>query len=225
MPWPKLVIFDWDGTLVDSIDPILRGFQLAYEKAGHPCPPTSELRATIGLPLAAAFEQLTPGLPSATMVTLYREYWFDPQRPPSSWARGALELLLWLKREGVLLAVATGKSRQGLDMELDQHGKTSFFSITRSADDGEPKPHPDMLHQILSHLEVKPEHAVLVGDSPLDLQMARAAGIAAYGVLGGVGSQDLLQAMEPRAVVPSLDHLPPWLTRTPTRTGRIPRSL
>ena len=116
---PKLVIFDWDGTLVDSIDPILTGFRQAYQQQSHPCPPDDALRATIGLPLAAAFESLSPGLPAATMVTLYREYWFDPGRPASPWAAGALDTLAWLAAEGIKCAIATGKSRRGAEHELD----------------------------------------------------------------------------------------------------------
>lgn len=204
MAWPKLVIFDWDGTLVDSIDPILHGFSLAYQRAGHPCPPVCQMRATIGLPLAAAFEQLSPGLPAASLVSLYREYWFSPERPPSVWARGALETLHWLEQKGIAMAVATGKSRQGLDHELEQHGKARAFAATRSADDAKPKPHPEMVRQILEQLDVEASQAVLVGDSPLDLAMGKAAGVTVYGVLGGVGSQEALAAHTPRAVLPSL---------------------
>ncbi len=211
MPLPQLVIFDWDGTLVDSIEPILLGFERAYARSGHPCPSPEALRATIGLPLAAAFEALTPGLPSATMVTFYRDYWFDPQRPPSPWADGAPELLDWLESEGVTLAVATGKSRRGVDHELEALGVGHRFAITRSADDAAAKPHPEMVLQILDELNTQPEHACVVGDSPLDLAMARSANVPAYGVLGGVGSLESLQPHAPRAVVQRLSELRSWL--------------
>lgn len=211
MALPELVIFDWDGTLVDSIEPILAGFELAYARYGHPCPTVEELRATIGLPLAAAFEALTPGLPAATMVTFYRDYWFDPARPPSPWADGALELLDWLRGEKVVLAVATGKSRRGVDHELEALAVRHLFATTRSADDAAAKPHPEMLLQILDELDVPPARACMIGDSPLDLAMARSAEIPAYGVLGGVGSRETLQAAAPRAVVRRLDELRPLL--------------
>jgi phosphoglycolate phosphatase len=201
---PKLVIFDWDGTLVDSIDAILKGFELAYSQFGYPCPPASALRQTIGLPLAVAFERLTPGIPAAAMAQLYREYWFDPQRPPSRWATGALELMNWLDQAGIAMAVATGKSRRGVDHELAALGATRRFAATRSADDARPKPHPDMIHQILTELEHAPEHAVMVGDSPLDLAMGAAAGVPCYGVLGGVADQDALRGPAPRAVLRNL---------------------
>jgi phosphoglycolate phosphatase len=204
---PKLVIFDWDGTLVDSIDPILRGFELAYGRFGHPCPPTAQLRATIGLPLAVAFERLTPDLPAAVLTALYREYWFDPQRPPSPWASGALEVLDWLEDLGIALAIATGKSRRGLDHELEAMAAGHRFAFTRSADDAAPKPHPDMVHQILKQQAVTPCQTVLVGDSPLDLSMGGAAGVVTYGVLGGVGSLEDLHQQQPRQVLGVLTEL------------------
>lgn len=207
MVLPKLVIFDWDGTLVDSIGPILKGFELAYGRYGHPCPSAQELQRTIGLPLAVAFEQLTPGLPSAAMVTLYREYWFDPMRPPSPWAVGALELLDWLRQAGVALAIATGKSRRGVDHELDAPGVRERFAATRSADDARPKPDPEMVEQILTELGLAPADAWLVGDSPLDLAMGAAAGVTTFGVLGGVGSRAALEELSPRAVVAGLPDL------------------
>lgn len=207
MKYPKLVIFDWDGTLVDSIDPILAGFRRAYERQGHPFPPVDEVRATIGLPLAAAFEQLTPGLPTATMVTLYREYWFDPGRPASPWVEGALQTLDWLKSNDILSAIATGKSRRGAEHELELLNAGPHFVALRSADDAQAKPHPDMVHQILEELKIEPEQAIIVGDSRLDLQMARAAGVPAYGVLGGVGNRLELSRENPLAVLPSVADL------------------
>lgn len=208
MRYPKLIIFDWDGTLVDSIEPILTGFRLAYHRQGHPCPPDDSLRATIGLPLAAAFETLSPGLPSATMVTLYREYWFDPSRPASPWVAGALDTLDWLAGQNIHCAIATGKSRRGAEHELELLKAHSRFATLRSADDAAAKPHPEMLQQILEELRMSPSEAVVVGDSPLDLQMARAAGVRAYGVLGGVGSAVALQQEAPLGVLETVADLP-----------------
>lgn len=204
MALPKLIIFDWDGTLVDSIDPILTGFQLAYQRAGHPCPPVERLRATIGLPLAVAFAHLSPGLAADAMAALYREYWFDPNRPPSPWASGALEVLDWLQARNVVSAIATGKSRDGLNHELKALHVGDRFATTRSANDALPKPHPEMLHQILQELQVEPDDAVMVGDNPLDLAMGRAAGVPTFGVLGGVGSSEALWAESPQAVLEDL---------------------
>jgi phosphoglycolate phosphatase len=205
---PKLVIFDWDGTLVDSIDPILRGFELAYRRAGHPCPSADDLRRTIGLPLAVAFEQLSPGLPAPTMVTLYREYWFSPERPPSPWVDGALETMEWLDRRGIPMAIATGKSRRGVDHELQALSVADRFIATRSADDAQAKPHPDMIMQLLEQLHCPPDRALVVGDSPLDLAMAAAAGVPAYGVLGGVGRLEDLARERPLDVLASIAALP-----------------
>lgn len=210
---PKLVIFDWDGTLVDSIDPILTGFRQAYQQQSHPCPPDDALRATIGLPLAAAFESLSPGLPAATMVTLYREYWFDPGRPASPWAAGALDTLAWLAAEGIKCAIATGKSRRGAEHELDLLDAQSHFLTLRSADDAPAKPDPSMLFQILEELGVPAEDTVMVGDSMLDLKMARTAQIAAYGVLGGVGSSAELLKEKPLRVLAGVGQLPQALSR------------
>ncbi len=208
MRYPKLVIFDWDGTLVNSIESILTGFRLAYHRHGHPCPPNDALRATIGLPLAAAFESLSPGLPSATMVTLYREYWFDPSRPASPWVAGALDTLDWLASRDIRSAIATGKSRRGVEHELELLKAHSRFVTLRSADDAAAKPHPEMIQQILEELQMSPSEAVVVGDSPLDLQMARAAGVPACGVLGGVGSARALHQETPLAVLETVAGLP-----------------
>lgn len=212
MRLPKLVIFDWDGTLVDSIDSILTGFRHAYRRHGHPCPPETALKATIGLPLAAAFEAVSPGLPTATMVTLYREYWFDPGRPTSPWINGATETLDWLSQRNIRCAIATGKSRQGAELELTRLQAESRFATLKSSDCAAPKPHPEMLQQILRELEIDPSEAMMVGDSPLDLRMARAAKVPAIGVLGGVGSAQSLHQEQPLAVMTTVAELPQRLT-------------
>lgn len=209
---PKLVIFDWDGTLVDSIESIVTGFREAYSRQSSPCPAPEELKKTIGLPLGTAFERLSPELPSATMVEHYRDYWFDPERPTSPWAEGATQILDWLAAQNILSAIATGKSRRGVEHELDLLDARSRFITLRSADDAQAKPHPDMLCQILQELNLEPNDALVIGDSPLDLQMARAASVSAYGVLGGVGNANDLWQEQPLAVLPTIGELRKALT-------------
>ena len=213
---PKLVIFDWDGTLVDSIETIVLGFQRVYTSHGYPCPPLHEVRSTIGMPLASAFSYLSPGLPADDMVALYREYWFDPARAPSPWVPGALKVLDWLDEHRIPMAIATGKSRAGLEHELDNLAAQARFVSTRCAEDGPPKPHPEILHSLLKAHRVAPSEALLVGDSPLDLNMAGHAGVTAYGVLTGVGSTEQLASTGTPIIDSVADLLAQWQDVTPS---------
>lgn len=211
MALPKLVVFDWDGTLVDSIDIILRGFEVTYERVGEVVPARGLIRETIGMSLASAFEKLSPGVSSDRFVRCYEEYWHDVDRPDSPWIDQAKELLSWLEDLGVARALATGKSRRGIDHELDRLGAYGLFESIRGSDDAKAKPHPLMLEQILCELDIDASQAVLVGDSVLDMMMGRAAGVRSYGVLSGVGTHEELSEGQPESILTSVaqlkDHL------------------
>lgn len=208
MRLPRCVIFDWDGTLVDSIEAIVLGFRLVYDEIGRSELSDEQIRATIGLPLVEAFARLTPDLPPQQLTERYRRYWFDPARPPSPWRDGALFALDWLAQRGVRLAVATGKSRQGLEHEWNVLSARPFFHASRAAEETLPKPHPEMVHQLLTDLQVEPSQALVVGDSPWDLAMGRAAGTLTLGLTGGAGSHAQLWQESPSAVLESLQDLP-----------------
>lgn len=207
---PEFIIFDWDGTLVDSIGRILDCFQESYDKFGLPFPELKALRNTIGLPLRGAFLKMKVGLEQPGIDALceaYRDFWLEPDRPVSAIFPNVLALLDRLKKAGHTLAVATGKSRAGLNREMGHHGIDHYFSVTRCGDEAKPKPDPDMLNHLLEVTGFPPEKTLMLGDSPLDLAMANRAGIPAIGVLTGTGDQEALIHHQPLACLPNLDSL------------------
>ena len=178
---PELVVFDCDGTLVDSQGAIVATVQRAFAGEGLRVPTDAEVRDRVGLSLDAFVADLVGDLPPARVESLVRRYReeFVSERD----ARGAdplfpglRELLDDLLRRGVLLGVATGKSRRGLNSVLDAHGLRPHFVTTQSADDAPSKPHPAMVLQAIDEAGVTPHATVMIGDSVYDMQAARAAG-------------------------------------------------
>jgi len=202
-----LLIFDWDGTLVDSIGRIVDCFEKTYALLNLVTPPLPKIRQTIGLPLKEGFRQLEVGLESPGLTVLaetYRDIWLDPQLAPSPLFPGVRTLLTHLRDAGHILAVATGKSRVGLDRESRAHKVDHLFATSVCGDETHPKPSPDMLLEILRKTGITPAQALLFGDSPLDLAMANNAQIQAVGVLTGAGDRSSLAAYHPLTF---LDHV------------------
>jgi phosphoglycolate phosphatase len=202
----KLIIFDWDGTLIDSVPRIIHIFERTFEKLGLPQPDGEAIKPLIGLPLAEACHRLHPAAGPADlvgMVEIYRFFWLHPDIALSPLVEGVPELLDGLNQDGYTLAVATGKSRDGLERELGVYGLEHHFAATRCASETEAKPHPEMLHQILAELGFKASETLMIGDTGLDLEMAKNAGIDAVGVLTGGHKPKVLAAHEPVGI---LDH-------------------
>lgn len=209
----KLLIFDWDGTIVDSADHIVACVLRAAAELGWDACDPNLIRERIGISLEVMIPEL---FPCASMykdfLTLYRRFYFDEGLSPLKLFPGVRETLLELSERGLCLAVATGKSRMGLDISLRESGLESLFSFSRCADETASKPDPRMLHELLSETGISVCDALMVGDSVYDLQMAKAAGMDSVGVTYGVHSREDFMACHPLFVIDHfndlLDHFP-----------------
>ena len=212
----KLLIFDWDGTLADSIGRIVTAMQVAAQRSGRPERDAPAVKGIIGLGLPEAILTLYPDM-TAEQVIAFRQHYADVyiamDAEPSPLFAGVKESLEAFREQGYRLAVATGKARRGLDRVLGAHGWEDFFDITRAADETASKPDPLMLNQILAHCDVRPEHALMVGDATFDLLMARNAGIDSVAVGYGAQSMERLLAFEPRLAIDTFSQLHAWLGR------------
>lgn len=211
----RLLIFDWDGTLVDSIDRIVESIEVAALACDLPVCERQAIRGIIGLGLPEAFAVLYPSVDPATCYAgfrqAYAEHYLCLEQQPSAMFAGVREALDAFRQEGYALAVATGKSRLGLDRVLEGHGLSEFFDITRCADETASKPEPLMLEQILQHCAVSAEQALMVGDSVFDLQMARNAKVDAVAVGYGAQSLEQLQVCQPVLAITQFPELAAWL--------------
>lgn len=209
----RLLVFDWDGTLADSTAIIANAIQQACRDLELAPPDDGSARFVIGLGLADALRHVAPGLAAADYPRLsdrYREHYLarDPEIPLFP---GAREMLDELDARGFLLAVATGKSRVGLTRALQQQGLAHRFVATRCADEGMPKPHPDMLLALMDRCGVAPEETLMIGDTTHDLELARNAGASAVAVTYGAHPLAGLAGLSPLATLASIGELAAWL--------------
>jgi phosphoglycolate phosphatase len=208
-----LVVWDWDGTVVDSIGAVADAIVGAAIDLGLPPPPPDRARWVIGLGLHDAVRHAVPTLPRervAAFAERYRVHYLRRDAELNVF-EGVPELLRGLDAAGVPLAVATGKSRAGLDRALAQTGLGPRFAATRCADEGAPKPDPWMLRDLGQVLQVPPQRMVMIGDTTHDLEMARAAGAASVAVLYGAHEAGSLRASGPDAVAETVSALADWL--------------
>jgi len=208
----ELVVFDWDGTLMDSEAHIVTSMQHALKDLDLPVLSREKIRDIIGLGLREAIMRLLPGCGEdvlSAIIDRYRYHFFtdDPCEP----FMGAEQVLQDLHEAGYLLAVATGKGRRGLDRVLRSTGFSQYFTETRCADETHSKPHPQMLLDIMDILDVDAKRTLMVGDTEYDLEMANAARTAAVGVDYGVHTRERLMACSPLACLSSITELPEWL--------------
>ncbi|MGO3999674.1 HAD-IA family hydrolase [Pseudomonas fluorescens] len=212
----KLLIFDWDGTLADSIGRIVEAMHVASQRSGFDLCEDLAVKGIIGLGLPEAIRTLYPQISDAELVAFrqhYADHYIALEAEPSPLFDGVVESLAAFRDQGYHLAVATGKARRGLDRVLKSHGWEDYFDITRAADETASKPHPLMLEQILAHCAVRPEQALMVGDSSFDLQMARNAGVPSVAVSYGAQSIDALRVFEPQLAIDHFSQLRTWLGR------------
>ncbi len=217
----ELVVFDWDGTLVDSTAAIAEAIQQAASDLGLARPSLEQANHVIGLGLQDALRLATPDLRPEQMpafIDRYRVHYLrrDAELKPFP---GAGALLAELDASGALLAVATGKSRVGLERAMAQTGWRHHFDATRCADEGHPKPHPWMLLDLCQALDVDPARTVMIGDTTHDLQMARDAGAHAVAVGYGAHPVDALARFETCPIVPSIAALREWLAPRVVKTA------
>ncbi|CAM4079903.1 Phosphoglycolate phosphatase [Pseudomonas reidholzensis] len=211
----QLLIFDWDGTLADSIGRIVLAMNLAAERAGEAPSEEGAVKGIIGLALIEAISILYPHLDQARLE-VFRQHYADVymalDEQPSPLFEGVVESLEAFRAEGYRLAVATGKARRGLDRVLKANGWEHFFDITRGADETRGKPHPLMLEEILAHCQVEPGQALMVGDSAFDLQMANNAGMHSVAVGYGAMSLQALAEFGPQVCIDHFSQLREWLS-------------
>jgi len=209
----KLVIFDWDGTVMDSIARIVSSLQFSARVCQVPVPSDEHAKSIIGLSLPVVMDKLFPDHKALhqTLMQEYKTQFVNKDTTDTPLFEGVEVLFNKLQSSGCLLAVATGKSRQGIDRLLSLTGLTDYFVFTQSADEAQSKPSPQMLSQILVHTQLTAADAVMIGDSTLDLEMAQNIGMDSIGVTFGVGERDELVAYQPVAIVDEFSQLAQYL--------------
>ena len=210
-----LIAFDWDGTLFDSTQIIVRCIQAAVRDVGGTVPTDEAAAYVIGMALPQALAHAAPGLAPEKYPELghrYRYHYLRLQDDLSLFP-GVLAMLADLRSRGYLLAVATGKSRRGLNEALDSVALRGVFDASRTADETAGKPHPLMLHELMAELDVSPQRVLMVGDTTHDLQMALNADCAGVGVSYGAHPAQALAALQPLTIAESATQLHQWLQR------------
>lgn len=203
----QLIIFDWDGTLMDSIDKIVLCMQQAAKNQQQIVPAEQAVKNIIGLSLLKATQQLFPTLLLAqqeSLVEAYRDQYNLMHHINTPFYDGIAELLTNLKAQGYILAVATGKGRNGLNRMMQKTNTEHLFSATICADESNSKPDPLMIHSLLKELGISSSQALMIGDSSYDLDMAANAGVKSLGVSYGVHGREVLMLSKPIAVVDCL---------------------
>ena len=210
----RLIVFDWDGTLMDSEAKIVGSLRAAGKDLGLEALDDDTLRNVIGLGLKESIETLYPYAELATQrdfADRYRYHFLSANREVSTFFNGALSLLQGLHLQGFLLGIATGKSRRGLDRALKEHDCGHLFHASRCADETFSKPHPQMLLEIMDELDVPPAETLMIGDTEYDLLMARNAGVAAAAVSYGAHERERLLEYRPLACAGDVEELTAWL--------------
>ncbi len=209
-----LVIFDWDGTLVDSTDLIVMCMQAAFSDAALAVPPKADIRNIIGLGLNEAIIELNGPTGDSVLESVrgfYSHHFHKNDVEELRVFSGVYELLNGLSHSGFLTAVATGKSRRGLTRGLARFQHSDLFVTTRCADETRSKPHPLMLEEILAEVGVEKERSVMIGDSVYDLEMAQRMGMDSVGVTYGVHDSMRLSAFDPVTIVDDVSSLSRFL--------------
>jgi phosphoglycolate phosphatase len=210
-----LIAFDWDGTLFDSTALITRCIQAACADLGVPVPSDKDASYVIGMGLVDALQHAAPGLPRERYPELgqrYRHHYFAKQHEVVLFD-GTIAMLQALKARNHWLAVATGKSRRGLDEALATVELQRTFDGTRTADETASKPHPQMLLELMREFGVAPERTLMIGDTTHDLQLALNAGAASVGVSYGAHTPENFSDFRPLHVAHSVGDLHDWLVR------------
>ena len=208
-----LIVFDWDGTLYDSTALITKCIQAACADLSVPVPSDAQASYVIGMGLTEALQHAAPDLPRERYKALgerYRHHYFARQHE-LVFFKGTVEMLQDLKARGHHLAVATGKSRRGLDDALHTSALRGLFDATRTADETASKPNPRMLIELMDHFQTPPERTVMIGDTTHDLQLALNAGTASIGVSYGAHDHESFAGFGARHVAHSVAELHAWL--------------
>lgn len=209
----EMIVFDWDGTLMDSAGAIVLAIQLACRDLGIGAPSDEQARQIIGLGLQDALTQAVPELDPARyreMAERYRHHYLSRDHELVLFD-GIHELIGTLAEAGFLLSVATGKSRNGLDRAFDGSGLRHYFHASRCADDCHSKPHPQMLEELMEEFGLRPDKTLMIGDTTHDLLMAKNAGVPAVAVAYGAHARESLELEGPLLCAASVAELRAWL--------------
>ena len=208
----KFIVFDWDGTLMDSEAQIVSCIHAAIADLDLEPMSNDTVSNIIGLGLREAIDALVPGRDQQfhqAFVDAYRTHWF--QSESSVLFDGVRATLDAVRESNFLLGVATGKARRGLDRVLNDTGLTAYFHATRCADEAPSKPHPQMLLDLMAALDVLPEETIMVGDTEYDMEMATNAGVAKVAVRSGVHSGERLNRHAPLVCLDRISEMPDWM--------------
>lgn len=212
-----LIVFDWDGTLADSRNHIVAAMQCAIDELSLPAASEDECASKIGLSLIGAAQSLFPGLDTDganKFCEVYSRHFLElgQEAYRLELFHGVAETLETLADRGYPMAVATGKSRRGLERVLGETGLKDAFVATRTADETASKPNPRMLLELLEQTGKGTHEAVMVGDTSYDLEMAQRAGVTGIGVSYGVHNENELSRYQPVAILDKLPELLDWLS-------------
>ncbi len=209
----ELIVFDWDGTVMDSTALIASSIQAACRDLNLPIPTDETARHVIGLGLQQALMIAVPDAHESQYDSLAARYrvHFLAQDAAIPLFADAAETIIELHQQNYLLAVATGKNRHGLQRALESSGLKQYFHATRTADQTFSKPHPAMLLELMDELNVRPERTLMIGDTTHDLQLAQNAGVAAVAMSHGAHPAEQLAALKPLAVLDNFAALQRWL--------------
>ncbi|MFP5197451.1 HAD-IA family hydrolase [Alcaligenes faecalis] len=207
------VLFDWDGTVMDSTYSIASSIQLASADLQLPVPSIQQASWVIGLSLESALYRAVPDLTAEQMPLFLERYrhHFMQRDPHIKLFDGILPFMGELRGRQIALGVATGKSRQGLDRVLQQVNLSTFFDATRCADETRSKPDPEMLHQLLAELMLEPGQVLMVGDTVHDIHMAANAGMDSVAVTYGAHDPQTLAKAEPTVMVDNVAQMRDWV--------------
>ena len=211
----ELLVFDWDGTLIDSIERIVTSLQFASREVCGIHLAENRARSVIGLGLDEAISHLHPELDALhveSVAAAYRQNFLHDSKVPEPLFEGVEDLLQQLSADGYTLAVATGKSRIGLDRAMEKHRLGQYFRTTRCAGENKSKPDPDMLNSILDELGTDATNALMIGDSEHDMLMAGNAGVDAIGVTHGVEDAASLMMHKPLTCLDDITDLYAFLS-------------
>ncbi|UCV01781.1 HAD-IA family hydrolase [Dechloromonas denitrificans] len=209
----ELVVFDWDGTLLDSAGAIVNAIQSACRDLGLAIPDDTRARHVIGLGLSDALRHAVPDLPLERyqeMIERYRFHYLSSDHELNLFV-GVREMLARLQAAGHVLAVATGKGRPGLDRTLDHSGLRPLFQTSRCADECHSKPHPQMLEELMAECGIAAGATIMIGDTSHDLLMASNAGVDSLAVTYGAHPHDHLLECKPLACLHTVQELDLWL--------------
>lgn len=209
----EAVIFDWDGTLMDSTHSIVESIQLAAADTGLPVPSTLQASWIIGMSLEAGLYKAVPELTEELVgpfLERYRHHFFQRDQAIKMFD-GAVPLLDNLRERTIPISVATGKSREGLNRVLKTVNLAHYFNTTRCADETRGKPDPQMLHEIMWELDLQPQNVLMVGDTTHDIYMAHHAGMDCLAVTYGAHDVPTLEKSEPTVIVESVPEMQDWI--------------